>query len=89
MYHLTVFNMQATRDNRTIVLPPHVHCYIPERNPMAEFNVSYTINVLHRTAHRMLYSQPKLYLCNQLNLQHAQYTDTGHREAHRRPAVVG
>ena len=39
-YHLTVFNMQATRDNDTIVLPPHVHCYIPERDPMADFNVS-------------------------------------------------
>ena len=45
--------MQATRDNRTIVLPPHIHCYISERDPMAEFNVRYAINVLHRTAHSM------------------------------------
>ena len=33
--------MQAVRDNRSSIPPPHVHCYIPERDPMADFNVSY------------------------------------------------
>ena len=35
------FNMQGVRENRLSIPPPHVHCYIPERDPMADFNVSY------------------------------------------------
>ena len=61
--------MQAVREDRSSVPPSYIHCYIPERDPMTDFNVSYTIACTCIAMHAC--SNHPNYLCNWLSLPHA------------------